>query len=279
MRMYYYWWPIFCEEFATWQPTVPPSRSSTALSILVTAALIRQRTGRDISRRGLSPARALLSSNFNAIIFANLEQCNNVSAHQTFITLQLSLHLPELIKHWWVWGSRLHPAVLWELLRAEETKGEYRNYVYHSGGMFFIATRGGFQHLLGSSSCEESLWVSTYLHIYISTLLSSETAWEQPHPRNHNKIKIPPPATISPWSYKSSHIVSSQYSNLLSLTELSGSDSASLSSLLVSSHHIHHMRDICERSTEPLSQLKREWIWNMDWRGISIHCLNVWAQL
>ena len=174
----------------------------------MTAALIRQRTGRDISRRGLSPARALLSSNFNAIIFANLEQCNNVSAHQTFITLQLSLHLPELIKHWWVWGSRLHPAVLWELLRAEETKGEYRNYVYHSGGMFFIATRGGFRHLLGSSSCEESLWVSTYLHIYISTLLSSETAWEQPHPRNHNKIKIPTPATISPWSYKSSHIVS-----------------------------------------------------------------------
>ena len=36
------------------------------------------------------------------------------------------------------------------------------------------------------------------LHIYISTLLSSETAWEQPHPRNHNKIKIPTPATISP---------------------------------------------------------------------------------
>ena len=91
---------------------------------------------------------------------------------------------------------------------AEETKGEYRNYVYHSGGMFFIATRGGFRHLLGSSSCEESLWVSTYLHIYISTLLSSETAWEQPHPRNHNKIKIPTPATISPWSYKSSHSVS-----------------------------------------------------------------------
>ena len=76
-----------------------PSLSSMALSISVTAALIRQLTGRDISRRGLSPARALLSSNFNAIIFANLEQCNNVSAHQTFITLQLSLHLPDLIKH------------------------------------------------------------------------------------------------------------------------------------------------------------------------------------
>ena len=52
------------------------------------------------------------------------------------------------------------------------------------------------------------IYISTYLHIYISTLLSSETAWEQPHPRNHNKIKIPTPATISPWSYKSSHTVS-----------------------------------------------------------------------
>ena len=141
-----------------------PSHSSMALSISVTAALIRQLTGRDISRRGLSPARALLSSNFNAIIFANLEQCNNVSAHQTFITLQLSLHLPDLIKHWWVWGCT--PPCCENWCRAEETKGEYRNYVYHSGGMFFIATRGGFQHLLGSSSCEESLWVSTYLHIY-----------------------------------------------------------------------------------------------------------------
>ena len=201
-------------EFATWQPTAAPSHSSMALSISVTAALIRQLTGRDISRRGLSPALALLSSNFNAIIFANLEQCNNVSAHQTFITLQLSLHLPDLIKHWWVWGCT--PPCCENWCRAEETKGEYRNYVYHSGGMFFIATRGGFQHLLGSSSCEESLWVYTYLHIYISMLLRSSTAWEQTHPRNHNKIKLPTLATISPWSYKSSHIVSSQYSNLLS---------------------------------------------------------------
>ena len=59
------------------------------------------------------------------------------------------------------------------------------------------------------------IYISTYLHI--STLLRSSTAWEQTHPRNHNKIKLPTLATISPWSYKSSHIVSSQYSNLLSI--------------------------------------------------------------
>ena len=158
-------------------------------------------------------------------------------------------------------------------------KGEHCNYVFIiTGECFFIITSGKFQHLIPiifmwwRCSRENKSWRS--FHNILITAIVGVTG-SSSHLRIDHKVCF--------WHEGLNRIIS--FGKITAIYIFFISFETLPYPILIHfpiDMKIYQIRDICKRSSEPLSlnmysNWKEKWMWNMELLRRAIHCLDVWA--